>query len=143
MNAMTFDDHTSFPVSSTIPRDLLNLMDVYCDAVFFPLLRLSDFRQEGWRLENDKVQGVVYNEMKGYASDLVRVLFDSITTAFLKDTNYQYVSGGSPLHIPSLQYEELLAFHHSHYHPRYSRDFLFILVIACSTRTAISILPIT
>ena len=62
MNAMTFDDHTSFPVSSTIPRDLVNLMDVYCDSVFFPLLRLSDFRQEGWRLEDNKIQGVVYVE---------------------------------------------------------------------------------
>lgn len=60
MNAMTFDDHTSFPVSSTIPRDLVNLMDVYCDSVFFPLLRLADFRQEGWRLEDKEVKGVVY-----------------------------------------------------------------------------------
>ena len=59
MNAMTFDDHTSYPVSSTIPRDLLNLMDVYCDAVFHPLLRLADFRHEGWRLEDGHVKGVV------------------------------------------------------------------------------------
>lgn len=59
MNAMTFDDHTTYPISSTIPRDLANLMDVYCDSVFYPLLRLADFRQEGWRLEDNVIKGVV------------------------------------------------------------------------------------
>lgn len=117
MNAMTFDDHTSYPVSSTIPRDLANLMDVYCDAVFFPLLRLADFRQEGWRLEDGEIRGVVFNEMKGYQSDQARALFNAASNAFLRNTNYQYVSGGVPTSIPTLQYEDLLKFHHSHYHP--------------------------
>lgn len=117
MNAMTFDDHTSYPVSSTIPRDLANLMDVYCDATFFPLLRLADFQQEGWRFEEDEIKGVVFNEMKNYQSDQTRALFNAASSAFLKGTNYQFVSGGVPASIPRLRYEDLLEFHRTHYHP--------------------------
>lgn len=118
MNAWTFDDHTTYPVSSTIPRDLANLMDVYCDATFFPLLRLADFKQEGWRLENNEIKGVVYNEMKGYQGDPTRSIFSAVSSAYLANTNYHYVSGGVPSAIPSLRYEDLIAFHTTHYHPR-------------------------
>ena len=117
MNAMTFDDHTSYPVSSTIPRDLANLMDVYCNATFFPLLRLADFQQEGWRFEANEIRGVVFNEMKNYQSDQARALINAASSAFLKGTNYQYVSGGVPAAIPRLRYEDLLEFHRTHYHP--------------------------
>ena len=118
MNAWTFDDHTTYPVSSTIPRDLANLMNVYCDATFFPLLRLADFKQEGWRLENGEIKGVVYNEMKGYQGDPTRSIFNAVSSSYLANTNYQYVSGGVPAAIPSLRYEDLIHFHATHYHPR-------------------------
>lgn len=56
--------------------------------------------------------------MKGYESDPVRSYFNALSNAYLSGTNYQYISGGSPLAIPNLQYEDLLSFHHTHYHPR-------------------------
>jgi presequence protease len=74
MNAMTGFDYTFYPFATTNAKDFKNLQNVYLDAVFRPLLREQDFRQEGWRLENadpkDKsspleFKGVVYNEMKG------------------------------------------------------------------------------
>ena len=37
------------------PQDFSNLMSVYLDAVFCPLLRELDFLQEGWRLENEEL----------------------------------------------------------------------------------------
>ncbi len=55
-------------------KDFTNLMDVYLDSTFFPLLRETDFSQEGIRFELKEkgnkqselaAKGVVYNEMKG------------------------------------------------------------------------------
>ena len=57
--------------------------------------------------------------MKGYQSDQGRSFFKAVSSAFLANTNYQYVSGGDPPAIPLLKYPDLLAFHHSHYHPSY------------------------
>ena len=63
-----------YPFSTQNSRDFRNLLSVYLDCVFFPELREMDFRQEGWRLENEDpnnrdspfvFKGVVFNEMKG------------------------------------------------------------------------------
>ena len=37
-------------------QDFKNLMSVYLDSVFCPLLREQDFLQEGWRLENEEIE---------------------------------------------------------------------------------------
>ena len=69
--------------------------------------------------------------MKGYEADPVRSYYRAISSSYLKNTNYQYISGGSPLCIPSLQYEDLLTFHHTHYHPRYFSLFILIIISNC------------
>ena len=53
LNAMTFPDKTMYPVASTNEKDLMNLMDVYLDAVFHPNIYKARtiFEQEGWHLE--------------------------------------------------------------------------------------------
>ncbi len=53
LNAMTYPDKTVYPVASTNERDLLNLMDVYMDAVFHPAIyeKPEIFAQEGWHYE--------------------------------------------------------------------------------------------
>ncbi|CCW64520.1 unnamed protein product [Phytomonas sp. EM1] len=51
MNAMTGADYTLYPFATTNERDFYNLMDVYLDAVFRPLLREEDFKVEGHRVE--------------------------------------------------------------------------------------------
>ncbi len=53
LNAMTFPDKTMYPVASTNMTDLMNLTDVYMDAVFHPRIYSTEdiFRQEGWHLE--------------------------------------------------------------------------------------------
>ena len=74
MNAMTASDHTMYPFATQNPEDYRNLLSVYLDAAFFPLLTEGDFQQEGHRLEFSthddpstplQLKGVVYNEMKG------------------------------------------------------------------------------
>ena len=53
LNAMTFPDKTMYPVASTNDQDLLNLTDVYLDAVFHPAIydKETIFQQEGWHYE--------------------------------------------------------------------------------------------
>ena len=53
LNAMTFPDKTYYPISSRNSKDFINLMRVYLDAVFRPLIyeKSEIFRQEGWHYE--------------------------------------------------------------------------------------------
>ena len=71
LNAMTYPDKTVYPVASTNLQDFYNLVDVYLDAVFHPLITPNHLAQEGWHYELAETEapltykGVVYNEMKG------------------------------------------------------------------------------
>uniref|UniRef100_A0A0A9X823 Presequence protease, mitochondrial n=2 Tax=Lygus hesperus TaxID=30085 RepID=A0A0A9X823_LYGHE len=126
MNAMTAPDCTFYPFSTQNRTDYMNLMSVYMDAVYRPLLRETDFRQEGWRLEHENVEdskspiilkGVVYNEMKGVFSDNRYVFHEALQNNLMPSHTYGVVSGGHPLDIPNLTYENFKAFHHKYYHP--------------------------
>lgn len=56
LNALTFPDKTMYPVASTNEQDLLNLIDVYMDAVLHPAIydKRAIFEQEGWHYELDE-----------------------------------------------------------------------------------------
>ena len=130
LNAMTYSDKTVYPASSMNKKDYFNLFDVYADAVFFPLLKKEAFIQEGHRLEIDEkgeysIQGVVYNEMKGNYSSFESVANDEQIRSLFPDTNYAYDSGGDPLEIPSLTYDEFLDFHQKFYNPDNCLLFLY------------------
>ncbi|MDR2149802.1 MAG: insulinase family protein [Spirochaetaceae bacterium] len=128
LNAWTFPDKTIYPSSSTNEADYFNIMAVYGDAVFHPLLSEWTFMQEGHRLvyTNGKLSrtGVVYNEMKGAYSSfdtfVARSAFDSV----VPDTPYAFESGGDPDCIPDLTWEALRRFHQSRYVPANCRIFL-------------------
>lgn len=123
LNAMTFSDKTIYPIASRNDTDYHNLMDVYLDAVFHPLVLQKEeiFRQEGWicRLDDDGLSynGVVYNEMRGAMSDAEEQILDRVNAELLKDTIYRHNSGGDPYAIPDLSYEQFLDFHKTYYHP--------------------------
>ncbi|MDO4501579.1 MAG: insulinase family protein [Coriobacteriia bacterium] len=121
LNAMTFSDKTVYPVASTNETDLLNLMDVYLDAVLNPAIYQKEqiFQQEGWHLEHEdghlSYNGVVYNEMKGALSDPGSVLHNALSQALFPQTAYRFESGGDPEAIPELTYEQFLDNHARHY----------------------------
>ena len=125
MNAFTASDWTMYPFSTQNKQDFFNLMAVYLDAVFFPILDPLNFKQEGHRLEIEEeknmsrlvYKGIVYNEMKGAMSSPDQVLSRSIYETLYPDTTYRFNSGGDPTIIPQLSYEKLKAFHKRHYHP--------------------------
>ncbi|MCK9169309.1 MAG: insulinase family protein [Treponema sp.] len=130
LNAMTYPDKTVYPASSMNKTDYFHLMDVYGDAVFFPLLKKETFHQEGHRLEIDDkgkytIQGVVYNEMKGNFSSFNSVAFDEQFRSLQYGTCYVHDSGGDPLEIPSFTYEQFKEFHHTYYSPANCLLFLY------------------
>ncbi len=130
LNAMTYPDKTVFPAASTVERDYFNLMSVYGDAVFFPLLKEEIFMQEGIRFEKDGdggilPQGVVFNEMKGAYSNHDSIASEYSYRKLFPDTPYRFDSGGEPSAIPSLTYEAFVAFHKRYYHPSNCRIFLY------------------
>ncbi|MGN6490043.1 MAG: insulinase family protein [Devosia sp.] len=127
LNAMTFSDKTAYPVASQNLKDFYNLVDVYLDAVFFPLITEDTFRQEGWHYELDNTQGpmvfkgVVFNEMKGAYSSASAVLGKLSQLSLYPDTTYGVNSGGDPKAIPDLTYEYFKNFHAKYYHPSNAR----------------------
>ena len=130
LNAMTYSDKTVYPASSINKKDYFHLLDVYSDAVFFPLLKRETFLQEGHRLEIDEngnyaIQGVVYNEMKGNYSSFNSVAFDEQFKSLFSGTCYVNDSGGDPLVIPSLTYEDFKKFHRTYYSPANCLLFLY------------------
>lgn len=133
LNAMTYPDKTVYPVASCNDQDFKNLMDVYLDAVFNPNITKYEeiFKQEGWHYEltgkDDelKINGVVYNEMKGAYSSPDEVLSSQVYRSLFPDNTYSKDSGGNPEYIPKLTYEAYLDFYHKYYHPSNSYIYLY------------------
>ena len=133
LNAMTYPDKTVYPVASCNDKDFRNLVHVYLDAVFYPNIYREEkiFRQEGWHYELEspeeelKINGVVYNEMKGAFSSPDDVVEREIMNSLYPDITYGLESGGDPDVIPELTYEDFLSFHKKFYHPSNSYIYLY------------------
>ena len=133
LNAMTYPDKTVYPVASRNDKDFHNLMDVYLDAVFYPLIYENKFtlKQEGWHYElqdaSEPLQynGVVYNEMKGVYSSPDAYLEYYGKKILFPDTTYRFESGGLPSAIPELTQEDFINFHKTYYSPENSYIFLY------------------
>jgi len=131
VNASTFEDKTVYPVASQNLQDFYNLIDVYLDSVFHPLLKRTTFEREGWHYTLDEqdgplgFKGVVFNEMKGQVSNPDYVLFKEIIASLFPDTPYAFSSGGDPAVIPDLTYGAFEQFYHVNYHPSNARFFFY------------------
>ncbi|KAJ5788334.1 Peptidase M16 core [Penicillium paradoxum] len=143
MNAFTASDHTTYPFATTNKQDFQNLLSVYLDATLHPLLKESDFRQEGWRLgpedpragesvpgqtetklslEDIVFKGVVYNEMKGQISDANYLYYIRFKESISPSLNN---SGGDPEYITDLTHKQLTEFSKRNYHPSNSKIFTY------------------
>ncbi|MEI6680994.1 MAG: insulinase family protein [Bacteroidota bacterium] len=133
LNAFTSKDYTMYPVASMNDKDYFNLMHVYLDAVFSPLIYDDPriLKQEGWHYEltaaDEPVNytGVVYNEMKGSFSNPQRELWYQVFKHLFPDNAYGFESGGTPEAIPTLTQESFLEFHKKNYHPENSYILLY------------------
>jgi hypothetical protein len=134
INAMTSQAYTVYPVASNVKKDFFNLVEVYLDAVFQPLLTEDIFRREGhhFALENNadtatplKVSGIVYSEMKGASSMPERLMWQLAGCGLFPDTPLGRDAGGAPEHIPDLTYEQFQRFHRELYHPSNGLFFIY------------------
>lgn len=129
LNAMTFPDKTCYPVASQNVRDFYNLVDVYMDAVLYPLIPPETLQQEGWHYELDSLddplayKGVVFNEMKGAYSSPDTLLYKHTQESLFPNHVYGLDSGGDPRQIPNLTYQQFKHFHEKYYHP--SNSFIY------------------
>ncbi len=138
LNAMTYPDRTVYPCSSMNAKDFHNLMRVYADAVFFPVLSQDHFRQEGHHYEFDPegrltIKGVVYNEMRGVYSDPEGLLDRHLQETLFSSNEYGHDYGGDPWSIPQLTYEQYAKFHQTYYHPSNAWIFTYGNVPLAST----------
>jgi len=133
LNAMTYADKTVYPVASRNAKDFQNLMDVYLDAVFYPLIHENPYTllQEGWHYEIDSQEsalsynGVVYNEMKGVYSSADAVEEHECYKALFPKSSYRFESGGLPSAIPELTLEAFRNFHKTYYSPENAYIYLY------------------
>jgi Zn-dependent M16 (insulinase) family peptidase len=131
LNAFTYPDKTCYPVASTNLKDFYNLIDVYLDAVFYPILSPYTLMQEGWHYEmvgqdsEMTYKGVVFNEMKGAFSSPDDIIGDESQMSLFPDTAYGYQSGGDPQEIPNLTYQKFIAYHKLYYHPSNAKIFFY------------------
>ncbi len=134
INAMTSQAYTVYPVASTVKKDFFNLVEVYLDAVFQPLLTEDIFRREGHhlKLENNadlgsplQVSGIVYSEMKGAFSMPEALMWRLAGCGLFPDTPLGHESGGDPEHIPDLTWEQFRRFHRELYHPSNGLFFIY------------------
>ncbi len=131
LNAMTYPDKTCYPVASQNLADFYNLTDVYLDAVFHPRLTPFTLQQEGWHYELERetdpivIKGVVFNEMKGAYSSPDNLINEYSMRSLFPDNAYGLDSGGDPVHIPDLTFEQFIDFHTRYYHPSNARIFFY------------------
>lgn len=122
LNAMTFEDKTIYYFISTNEQDYLNLMSVYMDAVFNPLL-LTDrriFEKEAWHVEpagdgKVAISGVVFNEMQGNDNQPDYIMWMQNEKQLFPDLFFRFNSGGDPAYIPNLTYEQFTETYHRFY----------------------------
>ncbi len=131
LNAFTAADFTTYPVATTNSKELYNLVDVYLDAVFHPLITPHHLEQEGWHYELNSpdepliYKGIVFNEMKGAYSSPEGVLYKAVKESLFPDNVYRHDSGGDPTVMPNLTYEQFRSFHETYYHPSNARIFFY------------------
>ncbi len=129
LNASTYPDKTTYQGASQSKKDFFNLLEVYIDSVFHPLLSKESFLQEGHRLEFEKAdqpssplcyKGIVYNEMKGALSRPEERLWYKTMQALYPNLPQGFNFGGDPQEILKLSHEELITFHKEFYHPSHA-----------------------
>ncbi|OQX93766.1 MAG: hypothetical protein B6I23_02850, partial [Rickettsiaceae bacterium 4572_127] len=127
MNAMTSQNIVMYPFSTLYDQNFSDLMDIYLDSVFHPLLKKETFMREGWRYNFDEdekliMNGIVYNEMKeAYANVGQQLYINGIKSLFGKHVSH----GGNPKNIGDLSYEAFKNFHKKHYTPSNSIAYFY------------------
>ncbi|KAJ4840567.1 Presequence protease 1, chloroplastic/mitochondrial [Turnera subulata] len=149
LNAFICPDRTCYPVASPNTKDFYNLVDVYLDAVFFPMCvhepDYNTFQHEGWFLdfsdhqeeESDETNvlinrgcPLINNTCLSFSlqcaySSATNNIENPVHMALFPDNAYRFDSGGDPKVIPKLAFEQFKEFHQKYYHPSNARIWFY------------------
>ncbi len=119
INAITFRDRTACLFSSYDGESFNNIMEVYLDAIFNPLLNESTFKQECFRedtlVDGTKTKnGIAYNEMLDMYSNLDYQKENEMVSLFNR-TYFKYNAHGKPGDIEQTSYTDVVNYYKSTY----------------------------
>ena len=123
MNAITFNDKTLYPFTTVNQTDFYNILDIYLDGIFNPLMleNTKIIAKEGIRFEiqNGKIipNGIVYNEMKGIEGDQNACINLASRRVLYQNTPNCYFAGGLTKKIRRVRSSEILSSYYQAYYP--------------------------
>lgn len=132
MNASTYPFMTIYPIASLSEEQLYTLADYYTDSVFNPMLMTdkSIFDEEAWRYvlksadDDLTIAGTVYSEMLG-ATTRTRKAGKNFSKTIFPGAYIGNDSGGNPVAIPDMTWDDLKEYHDKYYHPSNSLTIMY------------------
>lgn len=124
--AFTMRDASLYAVCSQDEYSFQELVKIYTDAVFAPLVDTDPrmMLQEGWHYEYDpdkkeySYSGIVLSEQSVYYTTPALILSDAQLKTAVPDSSFSVNIGGDPLCIPDLTYEHFLETYHKFFVPK-------------------------
>ena len=125
--------YTCYPFCTNNIRDFYNLLSVYLDISFNPLMSYYDFLNEGWRYEfqlpderRDLLfKGSCYEQMRVYLQIPENIFLENLKNGVFKDNEYGFINGGLPEEIIKLNYIELMEYRQKYYSPENCRIYSY------------------
>lgn len=123
MNGYTESDNTKYLFATPDRTDFYNLMDLFLDWIFYPLLRKTDFKRHsgymGLNAAKDRqvYKGIVYSEVQGRMTSPQKLFKLGILKGIYPDSPYRHNAGGEPDRIPDVTLGQIRKFHKKFYHP--------------------------
>lgn len=113
LNAITFRDRVVYPFSTYNINDFDEILDVYLDAIFNPILSEETLKQECIRSEKTGYNGIVLNEMiEMYDGDYSR---RNRLLSYFGKNDLKFDSAGNPEEIVNVIYSEVLDYYKDAY----------------------------
>jgi len=115
-------DFSYFSFGSSIEKEMLQLLSVHADSVYFPLLRYEDFMIEGHRFVESKDKrllrgGESYNRVLRKYHNLPLYFISRLRQNLFQSSPYKYDIIGDLGCISELTHKRVLDYHSSYYHP--------------------------
>lgn len=126
LSSYSSNEWTAFPFSTTNENDFNNILEVYFDAIFNPLINNETFYSECHRLEFEEPfdkstplhhDGTIYNEMHDESLKSNIRFTNLLQENLYPDSILKYRFSGTPSEISKLTISSLKQHHCRYYHP--------------------------
>eukprot|EP01054_Gregarina_sp_Poly1_P004015 Gregarina_sp_Poly_1__4014@NODE_2212_length_2480_cov_65_486531_g310_i3_p1_GENE_NODE_2212_length_2480_cov_65_486531_g310_i3NODE_2212_length_2480_cov_65_486531_g310_i3_p1_ORF_typecomplete_len775_score162_32Peptidase_M16_C/PF05193_21/2_1e17Peptidase_M16/PF00675_20/2_2e12Peptidase_M16/PF00675_20/8_1e02ParB/PF08775_10/1_3_NODE_2212_length_2480_cov_65_486531_g310_i3652389 len=118
-NAYTMTDRTVYFVSTAGDDGAAQMVPIFLDHIFYPLLTQQDFDTEVFHItETGEESGIVYSEMETYNNSPESIIFNAFQKACYEvDCPFRHDTGGAPAVIPLLTLDKVRDVHRKFYTP--------------------------